>query len=134
LIRSGEIKWEDLDLDDIDIRLKWAGLFHRRKRSPGKFMMRLKVGGLRVWAETRGSTSGLLEWASACRTACLCLSVCLLVRLLIEPQLESVCLLGTLRAHAAHVCLSLCLPTCLLVPNGELTSACPSVCLLGPQW
>lgn len=43
LIREGQTTWEDLDLDDIDIRLKWAGLFHRRKRTPGKFMMRLKV-------------------------------------------------------------------------------------------
>ena len=43
LVRSGESKWEDLDLDDVDVRLKWSGLFHRRKRTPGKFMMRLKV-------------------------------------------------------------------------------------------
>ncbi|KAK9807588.1 hypothetical protein WJX72_003483 [[Myrmecia] bisecta] len=43
LVRAGETKWEDLDLDDIDVRLKWAGLFHRRKKTPGKFMMRLKV-------------------------------------------------------------------------------------------
>ncbi len=44
LLREGKTKWEDLDLDDVDIRLKWAGLFHRRKRTPGRFMMRLKVG------------------------------------------------------------------------------------------
>ena len=43
LIRAGNTSWEDLGLDDIDVRLKWAGLFHRRKRAPGKFMMRLKV-------------------------------------------------------------------------------------------
>ncbi|KAG7671214.1 hypothetical protein KSW81_003352 [Nannochloris sp. 'desiccata'] len=43
LVREGKTTWEDLDLDDIDIRLKWSGLFHRRKRTPGKFMMRLKV-------------------------------------------------------------------------------------------
>lgn len=43
LIRQGQTKWEDLDLDDIDLRMKWAGLFHRRKRAPGTFMMRLKV-------------------------------------------------------------------------------------------
>ncbi|GAQ84712.1 nitrite reductase 1 [Klebsormidium nitens] len=29
--------------DDIDVRLKWMGLFHRRKRTPGRFMMRLKI-------------------------------------------------------------------------------------------
>jgi hypothetical protein len=44
LVRKGETKWEELHLDDIDVRLKWAGLFHRRKRAPGTFMMRLKVG------------------------------------------------------------------------------------------
>ncbi|KAK9850606.1 hypothetical protein WJX84_005660 [Apatococcus fuscideae] len=43
LVRAGETKWEDLGLDDIDVRMKWAGLFHRRKRAPGTFMMRLKV-------------------------------------------------------------------------------------------
>lgn len=43
LIRDGKTKWEDLDLDDVDVRLKWSGLFHRRKRTPGRFMMRLKV-------------------------------------------------------------------------------------------
>mmetsp|Transcript_14615 Transcript_14615/g.19232 ORF Transcript_14615/g.19232 Transcript_14615/m.19232 type:complete len:583 (+) Transcript_14615:54-1802(+) len=42
-VRSGEAKWEDINPDDLDIRLKWAGLFHRRKRTPGRFMMRLKV-------------------------------------------------------------------------------------------
>ena len=41
--REGNTKWEDLNLDDIDVRMKWAGMFHRRKRTPGKFMMRLKV-------------------------------------------------------------------------------------------
>ena len=46
LVRAGQTKWEDLDLDDIDVRLKWSGLFHRRKRAPGTFMMRLKVQGL----------------------------------------------------------------------------------------
>jgi len=35
--------WEDLNLDDVDIRFKWAGLFHRAKRTPKKFMMRIKV-------------------------------------------------------------------------------------------
>jgi ferredoxin-nitrite reductase len=43
LLRNGDVKWEDLDLDDVDIRMKWSGLFHRGKRTPGRFMMRLKV-------------------------------------------------------------------------------------------
>uniref|UniRef100_A0A6S9KFP9 Ferredoxin--nitrite reductase, chloroplastic n=1 Tax=Heterosigma akashiwo TaxID=2829 RepID=A0A6S9KFP9_HETAK len=58
-IRSGQYSWEDINGDDIDIRLKWAGLFHRRKRTPGKFMMRLKVPNgiltseqLRLFADT----------------------------------------------------------------------------------
>lgn len=42
-IRSGEFTWEELSIDDADIRLKWAGLFHRRKRNPGTFMMRVKM-------------------------------------------------------------------------------------------
>jgi len=43
MLRAGETKWEDIDTTDIDSRLKWVGLFHRRKRTPGRFMMRLKV-------------------------------------------------------------------------------------------
>ena len=50
-LREGTTKWEDLNLDDIDIRMKCAGLFHRGKRTPKRFMMRLKVcvcgGGVR---------------------------------------------------------------------------------------
>jgi ferredoxin-nitrite reductase len=43
LLKQGTHTFEDLDLDDVDVRLKWAGLFHRKKRTPGRFMMRLKV-------------------------------------------------------------------------------------------
>jgi ferredoxin-nitrite reductase len=43
MLKAGTHTFADLDLDDVDIRLKWAGLFHRKKRTPGKFMMRLKV-------------------------------------------------------------------------------------------
>jgi ferredoxin-nitrite reductase len=43
LLREGKRTFEELNLDDVDIRLKWAGLFHRKKRTPGRFMMRLKV-------------------------------------------------------------------------------------------
>ncbi|GFR51551.1 hypothetical protein Agub_g13970 [Astrephomene gubernaculifera] len=43
LLQEGKSTWEDLNLDDVDIRMKWAGLFHRGKRTPGKFMMRLKL-------------------------------------------------------------------------------------------
>lgn len=42
-LRSGECTWEELNLDDINIRLKWAGFFHRPKEAPRTFMIRLKV-------------------------------------------------------------------------------------------
>ena len=32
-----------MDGADVDIRLKWVGMLHRKKKTPGKFMMRLKV-------------------------------------------------------------------------------------------
>ena len=51
LIREGKTNWEELELDDIDVRMKWAGLFHRRKRSPGKFMMRIKIPNGEVTSE-----------------------------------------------------------------------------------
>ena len=42
-IRSGKINWQDIASDDMDIRVKYAGMFHRKKATPGKFMMRLRV-------------------------------------------------------------------------------------------
>lgn len=42
-LRSGECTWEELNLDDINLRLKWAGFFHRAKEAPKTFMVRLKV-------------------------------------------------------------------------------------------
>mmetsp|Transcript_11362 Transcript_11362/g.47332 ORF Transcript_11362/g.47332 Transcript_11362/m.47332 type:complete len:577 (-) Transcript_11362:167-1897(-) len=42
-VRNGEITYEDIDSDDLNIRYKWAGLFHRPKATPGRFMSRLKV-------------------------------------------------------------------------------------------
>ena len=43
LLQAGDVAWDALDLDDVDVRLKWVGLFHRRKRTPGRFMMRVRV-------------------------------------------------------------------------------------------
>ncbi|CAM9644753.1 unnamed protein product [Ascophyllum nodosum] len=60
-IRSGEYTWEDLDIDDADIRLKWAGLFHRRKRNPGTFMMRLKVPNGIMTAEQLRFTADMVS-------------------------------------------------------------------------
>ena len=42
-IRSGEMDWEDVEKADFNTRLKWLGLVHRDKRTPGKFMMRLRI-------------------------------------------------------------------------------------------
>ncbi|BFG41826.1 hypothetical protein CerSpe_281000 [Prunus speciosa] len=40
--------------DDIDVRLKWLGLFHRRKNHYGRFMMRLKLpNGVTTSAQTK---------------------------------------------------------------------------------
>jgi hypothetical protein len=77
--REGTSTWEDLNLDDVDIRLKFAGMFHRGKRTPKRFMMRLKVGGVHgfvhaVFAGTRvdcvragpqpgRQTGGIYAWA-----------------------------------------------------------------------
>ena len=43
MCRSGKLNWEDIATDDMDIRLKYAGMFHRKKATPGKFMMRLRI-------------------------------------------------------------------------------------------
>lgn len=42
-IREGEMTWEEVEAADMDTRLKWVGMLHRNKRTPGQFMMRLKV-------------------------------------------------------------------------------------------
>uniref|UniRef100_A0A7S4BHH3 Ferredoxin--nitrite reductase, chloroplastic n=1 Tax=Chrysotila carterae TaxID=13221 RepID=A0A7S4BHH3_CHRCT len=42
-IRKGKLTWEDIEKNDMDTRLKWVGMLHRRKRSPGSFMMRLRT-------------------------------------------------------------------------------------------
>lgn len=43
LLKEGKYTFDELNLDDVNVRLKWAGLFHRDKRAKGTFMMRLKV-------------------------------------------------------------------------------------------
>ncbi|XP_061350988.1 ferredoxin--nitrite reductase, chloroplastic [Gastrolobium bilobum] len=49
-----EIERSKLTKDDIDVRLKWLGLFHRRKHQYGRFMMRLKLpNGVTTSAQTR---------------------------------------------------------------------------------
>lgn len=41
--RSGEMTWEEVETADMNTRLKFVGMLHRDKRTPGQFMMRLKV-------------------------------------------------------------------------------------------
>lgn len=42
-IRSGTMTWEEVEAADLNTRLKFVGMLHRDKRTPGQFMMRLKV-------------------------------------------------------------------------------------------
>ena len=42
-IRAGEMTWEEVEAADLNTRLKFVGMLHRDKRTPGQFMMRLKV-------------------------------------------------------------------------------------------
>ncbi|KAK9096930.1 hypothetical protein Sjap_022427 [Stephania japonica] len=49
-----DIEASKLTKDDIDVRLKWLGLFHRRKHHYGRFMMRLKLpNGVTTSEQTR---------------------------------------------------------------------------------
>ncbi|EPS71034.1 hypothetical protein M569_03724 [Genlisea aurea] len=48
------IEKSKLARDDIDVRLKWLGLFHRRKHHYGRFMLRLKLpNGVTTSDQTR---------------------------------------------------------------------------------
>lgn len=42
-IRAGETSWEEIDKLDLDNAIKYVGMLHRNKRTPGQFMMRLRV-------------------------------------------------------------------------------------------
>ena len=42
-IRAGELDWTDVEKADMNTRLKWVGLVHRDKRTPGRFMMRMRI-------------------------------------------------------------------------------------------
>lgn len=42
-IREGKMTWEEVEAADLNTRLKFVGMLHRDKRTPGQFMMRLKV-------------------------------------------------------------------------------------------
>lgn len=65
LLREGKTSWEDLNLDDVDIRMKFAGLFHRGKRTPQRFMMRLKVRA--AW---QGMTEAMVQHTASLQPAC----------------------------------------------------------------
>ncbi|MFS7898347.1 putative ferredoxin--nitrite reductase [Helianthus anomalus] len=63
-----KIPFEELDKskdskDDVDVRLKWLGLFHRRKHQYGRFMMRLKLpNGVTTSAQTRYLASVIKQY------------------------------------------------------------------------
>jgi len=42
-IRAGELDWKDVEKADLNTRLKWCGMLHRDKRTPGRFMFRLRT-------------------------------------------------------------------------------------------
>jgi ferredoxin-nitrite reductase len=42
-IRAGEMTWKEVEKADIDTRIKYVGMLHRNKRTPGQFLLRLKV-------------------------------------------------------------------------------------------
>jgi len=42
-VRAGTLDWESVEKADMNTRLKWVGLVHRDKRTPGRFMMRLRL-------------------------------------------------------------------------------------------
>merc|ERR1719502_2211887 len=42
-VRAGTLDWKDVEKMDMNTRLKWVGLVHRDKRTPGRFMMRLRL-------------------------------------------------------------------------------------------
>ncbi|GBF96637.1 hypothetical protein Rsub_09383 [Raphidocelis subcapitata] len=64
-LREGTSTWEDLNLDDVDVRMKFAGLFHRAKRTPKRFMMRLKLPNGEVTSSQLRHLAGVLAPCAA---------------------------------------------------------------------
>ncbi|KAJ8608673.1 hypothetical protein CTAYLR_009396 [Chrysophaeum taylorii] len=60
-IRSGELSIEEVEAGDANIRLKWAGLLSRFKKTPGKFMMRLRTPNGIVCAKTLRAYADAIE-------------------------------------------------------------------------
>ncbi|CAA6664968.1 unnamed protein product [Spirodela intermedia] len=56
-----DIEASKLSKDDIDVRLKWLGLFHRRKQQYGRFMMRLKLPNGVTTSEQIRYLAGVIE-------------------------------------------------------------------------
>eukprot|EP00252_Welwitschia_mirabilis_P012091 TRINITY_DN268_c0_g1_i1.p1 TRINITY_DN268_c0_g1~~TRINITY_DN268_c0_g1_i1.p1 ORF type:complete len:402 (-),score=51.71 TRINITY_DN268_c0_g1_i1:114-1178(-) len=60
-----EIDKNKHEKDDVDVRLKWLGLFHRRKHQYGRFMMRLKLpNGVTTSQQTRFLASVVQKYGS----------------------------------------------------------------------
>ena len=56
---------QNLDEEDINVRLKWMGLFHRAKQQPGTFMQRFKCPNgsfnLKQWKVCAGAATARLH-------------------------------------------------------------------------
>ena len=58
-IRAGSLDYSEIEDFDVNSRLKWTGMLSRFKRTPGRFMMRLRTPNgvvksdtLRLFADT----------------------------------------------------------------------------------
>lgn len=70
-IRAGSLTWEEVEKADMNTRLKYCGMLHRDKRTPGRFMFRLRVPNgivtadqMRFYAESvepYGSDLGVID-------------------------------------------------------------------------
>ncbi|KAF7080705.1 hypothetical protein CFC21_084738 [Triticum aestivum] len=56
-----QIDADKLTKEDVDVRLKWLGLFHRRKQQYGRFMMRLKLPNGVTTSEQTRYLAGVIE-------------------------------------------------------------------------
>ena len=67
-IRAGELAWEDIDSGDTDIRFKWCGMLSRFKKTPGKYMLRLRTpnglttpDAMRLYADALEDCGGVAD-------------------------------------------------------------------------
>ena len=128
-IRAGTLDWEDIEKADMNTRLKWVGLVHRDKRTPGRFMMRLRTPNGIVNADLMRFYADCVEPCAPpfCLSLSLSLSGCL--PLYLPPSLVLYLSIARYLARCIHLSrvLSMCLYLVISISPARAIYRAPSL-------